>query len=103
MTLRNLGYAALVAATAAVIAIGSAGPSEAKSKKPAPPPQPVCMMTDYHPVCAVKGGMEQTYVNSCYAANDGATVVSEGACKAKPMHVKKHKKPMKPGKKKMKM
>ena len=33
MKLRKLGYAALVAAAAAVIAIGSAVPSEAKTKK----------------------------------------------------------------------
>ncbi|MBX6328894.1 MAG: hypothetical protein IRY89_09980 [Pseudolabrys sp.] len=88
MTLQKLGYAALIAAVT-VLAVGSAGPSEAKGKKMAqattPPRQPICLMLDYHPVCALKGATRVTYANSCFAANDGARVVSDGACPAPKM------------------
>ena len=42
MKLKNIGYAAFIAATAAAFVIGSGGTSEAKAKKKAaaPPPQP---------------------------------------------------------------
>ena len=44
--------------------------------------------------------MKFTYANSCFAAKDGAKVVSQGACpKAKP-HKKAKKKAAKPAKKK---
>ena len=33
-------------------------------------------------VCATKGGMKFTYFNACYAAKDGATSATPGACKA---------------------
>jgi uncharacterized protein (DUF1501 family) len=89
MTFRKLGYAVLVAAAAVALAVGSAGPSEAKGKKRAeattPPKQPICLMIDNHPVCALKGGTRVTYANACFAANDGARVVSNGACPAPKM------------------
>jgi len=104
LKLRKLGYAALVAATAAVIAIGSAVPSEAKTKKKkaeAAPAPALCLIVEHHPVCGVKGGTKVTYANGCYAAQDGAKVVSQQACPAgkvaKPHKAKKAK--MAPAKK----
>ena len=98
MKLRNLGYAAFIAAAGAAFAIGSGGPSEAKAKKMmAPPPHPGLCLELYAPVCGVKGGMKFTYANSCYAAKDGASIVSEKACPAKKAKKagKKMAKPMK--------
>jgi hypothetical protein len=86
MKLRNIGYAAFIAATAAAFVIGSGGASEAKGKKKeaAPPPTPpVFCFQGYAPVCAVKGGKKYTYANACWAAKDGAKVVSEKACPVK--------------------
>ena len=104
MKLRKLGYAALVAAAAAVIAIGSAVPGEAKTKKKkaeAAPAPALCLIVEHHPVCGVKGGTKVTYANGCYAAQDGAKVVSQQACPAgkvaKPHKAKKVK--MAPAKK----
>jgi len=85
MKLRNLGHVAFIAATAAAFMIGSVDSSEAaKKKKAEAAPAPVsayCWGTS-KPVCATRGGMNFTYANSCYAANDGAKVASQGACKA---------------------
>jgi hypothetical protein len=84
MKLRNFGYAAVIAVTSAALLIGSAATGEAKGKKkvaaPPPPPQVICIQP-YAPVCAVKGGMKFTYSNACWAAKDGAKVVSQGPCK----------------------
>jgi hypothetical protein len=86
MKLKSLGYAAVVAATAAAFMIGSAGVGEAKGKKKTAaamsPPMGICVLT-YEPVCAVKGGMKFTYSNACFAKNDGAKVVSDKACPPK--------------------
>jgi hypothetical protein len=89
MKLRKLGYVAIAAFVAVAFAIGSAVPSEAKSKKKAaaPPPQPACWFSDKK-VCATKGGKKVTYQNACYAANDGAKMVSDKAC-AEPRAAKK--------------
>ena len=99
MKLKDIGYAALIAATAVMFVLGSAGIGEAKARKkaaaPAPMPQPTCMLTADSSVCAVKGGMKFTYLNACYAANDGAKEIKAGACKSA-------KKAMKGGKKKAK-
>jgi hypothetical protein len=98
MKLKNIGYAVVIAATAAAFVIGSAMPSEAKGKKKeAAPPPATCWFTAYKPVCGSKGGMKFTYANSCYAAKDGAKVTSWKACPA-PKAMKAHKKG---GKKKM--
>lgn len=95
MNYKNLGYAVITAATAALFVIGSAVPGEAKGKKKeaaaAPVSQAFCFMK-HQPVCAAKGDMKFTYSNACFAARDGAKVVSEGPCKDK--------KAMKGGKKK---
>ena len=105
MKLRNIAYAAAVAVTSAMIVLGTAGTSEAKkhTKKAAPPPPPpVWCMHVYQPVCAVKapGKMKFTYANACFAAKDGAKVVSQGACKAKKAVKAKKKKAKKAAKKK---
>jgi len=98
MKLRNFGYAAVVALTAAAFVIGSAATGEAKSKKKkeaAPPPPAPCWFTADKPVCATKGGLKFTYKNACYARNDGAKVTSDKACppqKAKKAGKKKAKK-----------
>ena len=86
MKLRNFGYAAVLAVTAAAFVIGSAVPSDAKAKKKkaeAAPPPATCWLTTDKAVCATKGGMKFTYKNSCYAAKDGAKVVADKACPAK--------------------
>jgi hypothetical protein len=86
MKLRSLGYAAVIAATAAAFVIGSVNVGEAKGKKKAaaapPPPPPVVCFEAEKRVCAVKGGMKFTYINACTAAKDGAKVVSQKACPA---------------------
>ena len=85
MTIRNIAYAAFVGAAAVAFIIGSAVPSEAAKKKKAaaaPPPQPpACWANAPGPVCATKGGLKFTYINSCYAAKDGATSAKPGECK----------------------
>ena len=100
MRLRKLGYAAFVAAAAVAFVIGAPGIGEAKGKKkeaaPASPPAFCDMMQA--PVCGVKGGMKNTYANSCYARMDGAKVISSKACAA-PKAGKKHAKKMKSDKK----
>jgi len=85
MKIRTLGYCAIVAVTAVAFALGSAAPSEAKGKKkaeaaPAPMPQS-CMLAPAGQVCGTRGGMKFSYFSACYAAQDGAKVVSQGACK----------------------
>lgn len=92
MNLKNIGYAFFIAASAAAFVIGSGGPSEAKAKKMAPPPPHAGPCFEIaSPVCGVKGGMKFTYANACFAAKDGANVVSQGACPAKKA-MKHHKK-----------
>ncbi len=106
MTLKKLASAALVAAAAAAFVIGSPATGEAKAVKPTM--HALCPFV-YLPVCALKGGKRVTYTNSCFAGNDGATVISNHACsvkKAKKHHAKKamkkpaKKKPMKKSSKK---
>ena len=82
MKFKTIAYAALIAAASAAFVIGSGGSSEAKGKKKmaAAPPEPGPCFIMGGPVCGAKGGMKFTYANSCYAAKDGASVVSKGAC-----------------------
>jgi hypothetical protein len=86
MKLRNIGYTAVIAATAAAFMLGSVGVGEAKGKKK-PAAAPAMMMAPsnicampYGPVCAVRGGMKFTYNNACYAKAEGAKIVSQKAC-----------------------
>lgn len=103
MNYKKLGYAVVVAATAAVLVIGSAVPGEAKGKKkeaaPAPPPQALCFGVRA-PVCAVKGSSKFTYANACWAAKDGAKVSKAGECKPAKAAKKSKKAGKKPAKKK---
>lgn len=90
MKFKTIAYATLIAAASAAFVIGSGGTSEAKGKKMAAPPPGPCFEIAA-PVCGAKGGMKFTYASSCFAARDGASVVSKGACHAPKAH-KKHKK-----------
>ncbi|MBI4273829.1 MAG: hypothetical protein HY659_03920 [Rhizobiales bacterium] len=89
------------AALATAFVIGTAGIGEAAKKKaPATPPkQAFCTMVK-QPVCAEKGKLKFTYANSCYASNDGAKIVSAGACKAPKAKKAKKSKAKKAAKKK---
>jgi hypothetical protein len=104
MKLRTIGYALLIAVTAVAFSIGSATTGEAKGKKraaAAPPPPPAwCPFTAAQPVCAVKGKQKFTYNDACFAAKDGAKVVSNKACAVKAAKKGKGKKAKKGGKKK---
>ena len=104
MKLRTIGYALLIAVTAVAFAIGSASTGEAKGRKKAaaaPPPPPAwCMFGQEQPVCATKGKQKITYATACFAAKDGATVVSSKACAVKAAKKGKGKKAKKGGKKK---
>jgi len=103
MKLKTIAYAAFIAIAAGAFVIGSGGVSEAKGKKKmaAPPPDPGPCFMIAAPVCGAKGGMKFTYNNACYAAKDGASVVSKGACAPAKAHKKgkKAKKAAKPAKK----
>lgn len=105
MKLRTIGYALLIAVTAVAVSIGSATTGEAKGKKKAaaaaPPPMTAwCPFTAAQPVCAVKGKQKFTYNDACFAAKDGAKVVSNKACAVKAAKTGKGKKAKKASKKK---
>ena len=87
MTLKQLGYGALVGVTAVFIALGSATTAEAakKSKKAAAAPAQaygICNLQARSPVCATRGTMKLSYANACFARADAATDAKAGACKA---------------------
>ena len=87
MTLKQLGYGALVGVTAVFIALGSATTAEAakKSKKAAAAPMQshgFCTLQARSPVCATRGTTKLTYANACFAQADGAKGAKAGACKA---------------------
>ena len=87
MTLKQLGYGALVGVTAVFIALGSATTAEAakKSKKAAAAPAPsygFCTLQARSPVCASRGTTKVSYANACFAQADGAKGAKAGACKA---------------------
>jgi hypothetical protein len=98
MKMKNVGYAAFVAATAAAFVLGSlsAGEAKAKQKPAAAPawsasPSNICFNSS-GPVCAAKGkdGLKFTYASSCTATAEGAKIVANKACPpAKPMKVAK--------------
>jgi hypothetical protein len=89
---KKLGYAALIAVTAAAFVVGSAATGEARAKKKAAaaPPPPIICPFNYQPVCGVKGKTKATWANACFAAKNGAKVIYQGACK---VHKAKAKKP----------
>jgi hypothetical protein len=106
MKLKNICYGALMTLATAAFVLGSAGSSEAaKKKKAEAAPVPVICWGVNKPVCATRGGQKFTYASACYAAKDGAKVVSQKACPAKKaVKAKKGKKKAakKPAKKPMK-
>src|SRR3712207_4417437 len=86
MTLKQLGYGALVGVTAVFIASGSATTAEVakKSKKAdAAPAQSYgcCTLQARSPVCATRGTTKLSYANACFAQADGAKGAKAGACK----------------------
>ncbi len=86
MTLKQLGYGALVGVTAVFIALGSATTAEAakKSKKAAAAPAQsygICNLQMRSPVCASRGTTKLSYANACFARADGAKDAKAGACK----------------------
>lgn len=99
MKLKTIAYAAFIAAAAGAFVIGSAGPSDAKAKKKAAAaaasPPVFCVPGENKPVCAIKGGMKFTYADACYAAKDGAKVISSKACPGPKAHKKAKAKPAK--------
>lgn len=111
MTLKQLGYGALVGVTAVFIALGSATTAEAakKSKKAAAAPAQsygFCTLQARSPVCATRGTTKLSYANACFAQADGAKGAKAGACKPAKVAKKGGKKKMakaKGGKKKKKM
>jgi hypothetical protein len=87
MTLKQLGYGALVGVTAVFIALGSATTAEAakKSKKAAAAPAQsygFCTLQTRSAVCATRGTTKLSYANACFAQADGAKGAKAGACKA---------------------
>ena len=94
MHMKHFAHAAIVAAAGLVFAIGSAAPSQAAKKKvaAAPAPHSIFCTMDYKPVCAERGGLKQTYANSCFASRDNAKILSNEACGAKKAMHKTHKK-----------
>lgn len=102
MTIRKIGLATLTAVAALALVLGSAGESEAAKKKAKAKGASVsaaCWLTT-GPVCATKGKQKFTYASACYAANDGATNASKGACKVAKKGGGKKKAAAKPAKKK---
>jgi len=86
MTLKQLGYGALIGVTAVFIALGSATTAEAakKSKKAAAAPMQstgFCTLQARSPVCASRGTTKLSYANACFAQADGAKGAKAGACK----------------------
>jgi hypothetical protein len=95
MHMKKLAYATVLAAASAMFVIGSGLPSQAAAKKKAAAAEPQHMVLcslESVPVCATKGGLKQTYANSCFAQHDNATKITNGACGAKKAaHAKKKK------------
>jgi hypothetical protein len=84
MTLKQLGYGALVGVTAVFIALGSATTAEAAKKSKmaaAAPAYGICNMQMRSPVCASRGTSKMSYANACFARADGAKDAKAGACK----------------------
>ena len=94
MNLKTNAYAAVIAAGATGLVLGTATPGLAKGKKKAPAEPPthaeICVPFS-SPVCGSLKGQKFTYANFCAAEKDGATVVSQKACPTKVAHKKSKK------------
>src|SRR5262249_7284458 len=86
-----IAYAIFVGVAAVAFVIGSAVPSEAAKKKKAAataaapaadaPQWPTCWGAPYAPVCSTNGSQNFSYINACYAMQDGAAKTKGGGCK----------------------
>ena len=97
MSLKHITLAALIVALTAGVA-GWSTPSEAKHKMAAAPkPEPLRFCTGfyYKPVCGLINGARQTYGSECWAKQQGAKIIAQGACMAPKAHKMAAKKPAK--------
>jgi len=97
MQLKKIAFTLLIGAAAAMTATSPSFAAKKKAKAAEPNQAAQFCFQNQPQVCATRGGMKMTYANACFATRDGATVVSNGACKPAKMAMKKG------GKKKMKM
>ena len=88
MQLKKIAYTLMIAGTAAMVMASPSFAAKKKAKAAEAQPMAWCFQQQT-PVCATRGGMKMTYASACFAQKDGATVVSEGACGAKKMSMKK--------------
>jgi hypothetical protein len=88
MQLKKIAFTLLIGAAAAMAATSPSFAAKKKAKAEAPQPMAWCFQQQT-PVCATRGGLKMTYASACFAEKDGAKVVSQGACGAKKMSMKK--------------
>jgi len=88
MQLKKIAFTLLIGAAAAIAATSPSFAAKKKAKAEAPQPMAWCFQQQT-PVCATRGGLKMTYASTCFAEKDGAKVVSQGACGAKKMSMKK--------------
>ena len=88
MQLKKIAFTLLIGAAAAMAATSPSFAAKKKAKAEAPQPMAWCFQQQT-PVCATRGGLKMTYASTCFAEKDGAKVVSQGACGAKKMSMKK--------------
>ena len=88
MQLKKIAFTLLIGAAAAMAATSPTFAAKKKAKAEAPQPMAWCFQQQT-PVCATRGGLKMTYASTCFAEKDGAKVVSQGACGAKKMSMKK--------------
>jgi hypothetical protein len=88
MQLKKIAFTLLIGAAAAMAATSPSFAAKKKAKAEAPQPMAWCFQQQT-PVCATRGGLKMTYASACFAEKDGAKVVSQGACGAKKVSMKK--------------
>lgn len=88
MQLKKIAFTLLIGAAAAMAATSPSFAAKKKAKAEAPQPMAWCFQQQT-PVCATRGGLKMTYASTCFAEKDGAKVVSQGACGAKKVSMKK--------------
>jgi hypothetical protein len=88
MQIKTIAYTLLIAGAAVAVAANPSFAAKKKAKVAAEESTPFCLQAQ-KAVCATRGGLKMTYASACFAQKDGATVVSEGACGAKKMSMKK--------------
>jgi hypothetical protein len=88
MQLKKIAFTLLIGTAAAMAATSPSFAAKKKAKAEAPQPMAWCFQQQT-PVCATRGGLKMTYASACFAEKDGAKVVSQGACGAKKVSMKK--------------